>query len=126
VDAINQKQNELNKLVSDINATVTMLNRISEELNLHVDRYNKIGDEQGGEFEEGVYRSDIEGTNIDIYQYDNKAVLIRLLAHELGHALGLDHVDSPDAIMYRLNQAKNLELTPNDISALKLQCKLEQ
>jgi len=40
----------------------------------------------GGEFEEGAYQSDQNGEKIDIYHLINQAKLIRVLAHELGHA----------------------------------------
>lgn len=47
---------------------------------------------------------------------------MRVLAHELGHALGLDHVDDKEAIMYQLNQGDNLTLSEADIKALKTKC----
>jgi len=45
-----------------------------------------------------------------------------LLAHELGHALRLNHSNDPNAVMYRLNQSDAAELTTDDIVALKARC----
>jgi len=113
----------LNALADEVNALAVALNRLVSVLNLSVANYNAtIGTSPGESFEEGEYSSNGATKEIDIYEFSNRTKLVRALAHEMGHALGLDHVADPNAIMYKLNQGTTLALTADDISELKAKC----
>lgn len=123
---INRDQDTLNDLANSINAMVDVLNRMVANLHLSVSNYNNIGASRGEEFEEGVYISAGRTQEINIYEFNNSGTLIRLLAHEFGHALGLEHIDSnPDAIMYRLNQNSNAQATIDDLNAVRKLCGIQ-
>lgn len=115
---------QLNAAVREINSLVNNLNRLARQLNLKVREYNTIGASRGETFAGGTYTSDESGERIDIFEFKNHEKLVRILAHELGHALGLDHVDDPQAIMYYLNEDEAERLTEADLTALKTLCKM--
>ena len=119
---LNVLQNSLNNKVVELNTMVKSLNNLASSLNLDVKKYNTIGQNLGEEFDEGLYKTGPDGQEIYIYQFENKSKLVRVLAHEFGHALGLEHLEDPKAIMYRLNNGYNEKLTSNDIKAVKELC----
>ncbi|MBY0376370.1 matrixin family metalloprotease [Patescibacteria group bacterium] len=124
LDKIRVMEAKLNEEVDEINALVADINALAQTLNINSATLNNIGQARGEEFTEGEYKENASEKEIDIYEYSNKAKLVRVLAHELGHALGLDHVSDPKAIMYYLNQSSNSVPTERDIEALKKVCKI--
>ncbi len=125
ISLINEKGDSLNQLVDLINSVRIILNKLITELNLQVDKYNTTGASVGKTFNEGEYTSDSRGAAISIFQFSNDSQLTRVLAHELGHALGLDHIDNSKAIMYYLNEGLNEKLTADDLTALKNICGIQ-
>lgn len=110
----------LNALAGKTNQVAKQENSIVNQYNANVATYkNKFGGSM--EFEKGVF----DGENINIYQFRENSDLKMTLIHEMGHALGIGHLNNLDSIMYYLMGDQNLEnpeLTEEDLSALKKVC----
>jgi len=122
VEALESERQSVNRLAADANALAKKYNLLVEHINENVQEINN-SELVGTEFEEGVYISDEKGQRIEIYQFDDKTTFVRVLAHELGHALGLGHNDGVDSIMNAVNKSSNLVATAEDTVALEALCK---
>ena len=116
---INATSRRLNNLVAEINALSEQGNELIEQYNENVDTYNDSFGESR-EFTQGDYRGD----SINIYKFDGRDELRLVLAHELGHALSLDHVPDETAIMHHLlgEQPMDLALAIDDIDEFERLC----
>ena len=121
-DVLNAEAEQLNQIVRDIND-------LGEQGNGLVSAYNSIVEQYNSQFgnaghSEQFTQGDYQGDRINIYEYENTDELEIVLAHELGHALGLDHVEGEDSIMYYLMGEQNLPsgLTVGDLSAFDQIC----
>ena len=121
-ESFRMRREEVKSLSDEINTLSAVINEIVAGYNQYVDHYRDVGSRLAGEFQEGFFESKDGKQSITIYHFDNGEKLVRLLVHELGHALRLPHSENPQAVMYRLNQYDSAELTADDIAALKTRC----
>ncbi|MDO8804996.1 MAG: matrixin family metalloprotease [Elusimicrobiota bacterium] len=115
-------EDAVNRDVDTLNALGTTLNQLIVQLNINVEQYNRAGSAIG-RHEEGTYRILSGIQTIEVYKYTDREQLVSLLAHELGHALGLDHVAGAESLMYPVNNGGGLQLTDKDIAELNRVCR---
>ncbi|NTW89506.1 MAG: matrixin family metalloprotease [Candidatus Moranbacteria bacterium] len=125
--AINKESERLGKMADEVNATAGKLNIQTASVQQNLTEYRrKYGEPKP--FIQGLYEAPL--TSITIYQFEGKDDLRLVLAHELGHALGIDeHVqDDQSAIMYAMIGGQDLEnptLTQGDEAAYETACPAE-
>ena len=124
------RADELEDMRLQLNRDADYLNRLSEENSQLVEHYNQGVDSVNSltattvEFHSGIY----QGDKIEIYQFWNKRDLTLVVAHELGHALGIGHLEPTEAIMHFTRNdpedaAQRVKLSAMDVDALEAVCR---
>lgn len=119
------KQQELDVLARSINSEMDKLNEKYQVHNKLIDQYN---DKFAGDlrFAKATFQKTSAGGVVTVNQFMNEKELILILAHELGHALGVSHLNQPKAVMYSLMGGQQInpfvQLTQSDIEAVVQLC----
>ena len=122
-DKLDKERTDINKLVGQGNNLAAQDKNIVNNYNNNLTTYqSKYG--QPSQFDKGVY----DGKGIAIYQFNATDDLRLTIAHELGHALGMDHVENSKSIMYYLigdQDLKDPQPTAEDVAELKSVCQMQ-
>jgi hypothetical protein len=120
---LEKERKAINSLVGKTNELAEKEKTIVNNYNSNLSSYkNKYGEPV--QFDKGVY----DGTKIDIFQFNEIGDLRLTIAHEFGHALGIDHLENPQSLMYYLmgeQDMDNPQLSSEDITALKDACMIK-
>ncbi|HRP86492.1 MAG TPA: matrixin family metalloprotease [Gammaproteobacteria bacterium] len=120
----------LNADVEAYNRRAADLRQRADDFQARVARYNAAS--SASPVESGRYSyAPGEGRRIEVYRAESFDELVLVLAHELGHALGIGHVDEPGAVMHAMlhdggllqsDPTRPLELSAADKAALVAVC----
>jgi hypothetical protein len=114
-----QQEGEILKAEADsLNQSTSLYNRQVTELQQTVNSFNR---ELSFKPEEGEYIYYNGEEIINIYFENSEDELVHTLAHELGHALTIEHNDNPASIMYP-QSTETVLLSPDDLEGLEMAC----
>jgi len=117
-DRVMTEQKDLDIMAREVNREMDELNEKFDEHNQLIQQYN---DEFAGDlrFAKATYQKTSDGGIVTVNQFMNDKELTLILAHALGHALGLTHLQQPESVMYRQMGAQKLNPTIQLTSADK-------
>ncbi len=136
-DALQTESRLLNTEAARLNTEATVLNAVASELNtllgqrnVAATEYNKVVENYNQKYGHSLEFNQAEytGKEINVYQFGNEKDLLLALTHELGHALGMNHVESAESIMYYLtsgDMGNKINPSSDDLAELRRVCKME-
>ena len=103
--------------IANLNKDVNIYNSSSTKLQNKIITFNKAKVE---DFEQGNYNAN--DNKITVYEFENINNRVKVLTHELGHSLGIDHVTATSSIMYFTNITSSLTPSTEDINEFAKSC----
>jgi hypothetical protein len=121
-----EERQQLDTKAARVNQMANRLNDYIQNNNRLIDQYNE---EFSGEnrFAKATYQRVGNSGIITVNQFINKRELYLVLAHELGHALGLGHGENPQSIMHSQMGGQEIypiiQLSREDVEMIKNLCR---
>jgi len=108
---LNEQQEQLQWQQQNINATIRDRNDL-----LPTSQRPRVN------FEMGLMQIDKMQRTMTIFAFHSHKDLVLTMAHEFGHALGIDHTEAADSLMYMSFTTSQQDITVADLNAFSQQC----
>lgn len=118
-EALQLREAEVRELREAYNREVDALNARAARHNQGAEGLQAAGASLGAEFCGGEFVQEGRRKAIAVYFVASRPGLVRVLTHEFGHALGLSHLEAPNAVMHPRTAKDDPELTPEDVQAIR-------
>lgn len=115
-NSLREESNQLQVQANNLNAQAASYNVKVEQLDSTINTFNSVLTQKP---EEGLWNG--KTRTISIYFNISKDELVHTLAHEFGHALGINHTTAKESIMYPYT-SQYLSPTAEDISGITKVC----
>ena len=100
---LQQEVQQHNQKTQQLNHDIKILNQNNKQLVASANQFNQT-------FEPRLFhKGHFNGKQIYVYEFSSKNDLRLTLAHEFGHALGLEHTNDPTSLMYPIIQQQNIQ-----------------
>lgn len=128
---LHEEEHTLSTLSDELTTLSKQINRLADKGNALVNSYNQRVNQYNAaygytrEFTQGDYQT---AGYINVYKFSSDTEVVTVLAHEFGHALGLDHVEGSSSLMYYLLEDTSDEpvLSESDLTAYYEVCGEEE
>lgn len=132
-DRLNERRRRTNAVITALRARAAALDsargpleELQGRLRTGTDDYNRLygtrDTDRTADRIAGHYVSDTAGARVEVFTFRDGRDLVLVLAHEVGHALGLDHAPQPTAVMHPRSTPQQAGVTADDRALWQARC----
>ncbi|WP_082971896.1 matrixin family metalloprotease [Rheinheimera sp. SA_1] len=115
-DWLEQQRQQLLRDQNYLNETIRQRNELVQTADLPTET---------APFEVGLMTIKQQQRQMTLFAFSSETDLVATIAHEFGHAIGIEHTPEPDSIMFHQLNAQQQQLTAADLRAWQSTCQTQ-